>query len=146
MMKLSSGVRRNVFPIFGILLFFSAVQGQLYSTGPPATTGGNANGAMCVFPFVYRGNTYEYCTTDGWWPSHPWCATVSNYDIEPIWGYCPTSVPEILGFECVFPFIYKEESYFSCTDKDSDKPWCSLTDNYDVDEQWGYCDGYDTPE
>ncbi|XP_041107548.1 epididymal sperm-binding protein 1-like [Polyodon spathula] len=139
-----------VFQIFGILLFFSVVQGQFYSTGPLATTGGNANGALCVFPFVYRGKTYEYCTTDNWWPRHPWCATVSNYDIKPEWGYCPTSgivaVGGNLESECVFPFVYKEKSYFSCTDKDRDRPWCSLTDNYDVDEKWAYCASGDIPE
>uniref|UniRef100_A0A8D0E5V7 Fibronectin type-II domain-containing protein n=1 Tax=Salvator merianae TaxID=96440 RepID=A0A8D0E5V7_SALMN len=43
---------------------------------------------------------------------------------------------------CVFPFIYNLTSYSSCTTDgiSNKKPWCSLTDNYDADLQWTYCE------
>ena len=51
------------------------------------TKGGNANNAMCVFPFIYKGTTYYKCTTinNG---DTPWCATTSSYDADEQWGNC----------------------------------------------------------
>ena len=40
---------------------------------------------------------------------------------------------------CIFPFIYKGRRYNSCTTKNSKRPWCAKTPNYDRDKKWGYC-------
>lgn len=61
----------------------------LYAETP--TTGGNSNGAPCKFPFIYNGKEYYHCTTDHAESRRLWCATVSNYDQDPKWGYCPLS-------------------------------------------------------
>ncbi|XP_069461690.1 seminal plasma protein pB1-like [Ambystoma mexicanum] len=37
----------------------------------------------CVFPFIYRGVSYDTCTMDGWSEKKYWCATTSNYDKDP---------------------------------------------------------------
>ena len=42
----------------------------------------------------------------------------------------------------MFPFIYREVTYNSCTDTDSDtgQPWCATevdTDGWVVDHKWG---------
>eukprot|EP00794_Sanderia_malayensis_P017044 gene17044-18759_t len=50
------------------------------------TTGGNANGAPCVFPFVYRGRNYTSCTRAG--HTRQWCATTKNYPADGKWGNC----------------------------------------------------------
>ena len=46
------------------------------------------------------------------------------------------------GVPCVFPFIYREVTYNSCTDTDSDtgQPWCAIevdSDGWVVDHKWG---------
>ena len=45
------------------------------------------------------------------------------------------------GKPCVFPFVYKGETYFDCTTEDDkdNKQWCSTTTNYDQDRSKGYC-------
>ena len=41
---------------------------------------------------------------------------------------------------CKFPFVYKNETYKSCTKKDRDKFWCAATvDATNVTTSWGYC-------
>ncbi|XP_042329584.1 fibronectin-like [Sceloporus undulatus] len=42
---------------------------------------------------------------------------------------------------CVFPFIYKQKSYSSCTTDGTEKGklWCATTANYDQSPQWKYC-------
>merc|ERR1711893_373785 len=45
---------------------------------------------QCVFPFVYKGVTYNGCTSADW--SQPWCATATdngNYNGQ--WGNCETA-------------------------------------------------------
>lgn len=42
---------------------------------------------------------------------------------------------------CSFPFIFKGRRYNSCTKKNHNRPWCSLTGNYDRDKKWGNCAG-----
>merc|ERR1712141_391888 len=42
------------------------------------THGGNANYVDCVFPFIYRGKTYNTCTKKN--ANKYWCATVKNYN------------------------------------------------------------------
>ncbi|MFT7819266.1 seminal plasma protein HSP-1-like [Arapaima gigas] len=42
---------------------------------------------------------------------------------------------------CVFPFIYGNKRYYSCTTAYwfPGLPWCSSTANYDKDKKWVYC-------
>merc|ERR1712110_1277106 len=49
-----------------------------------STTGGNAGGRECKFPFIYKGVTYNTCTSlDN---NQPWCYTDGKK-----WGNCLTS-------------------------------------------------------
>lgn len=41
---------------------------------------------------------------------------------------------------CFFPFVYRGKNYSDCTSENADKPWCSLTNDYDKDQKYGYCD------
>ena len=44
------------------------------------------------------------------------------------------------GRLCSFPFIYKGISYNECITLDNgNKPWCSMTSNYDTFQQWANC-------
>ncbi len=58
---------------------------------PIITTGGNSNGASCVFPFTYKNVLRHQCTYE----QHPdyvnkkWCCTNSNCDNDFKWGICP---------------------------------------------------------
>ncbi|NXE05182.1 MRC1 protein, partial [Lophotis ruficrista] len=51
---------------------------------------GNAFGAPCVFPFMYKKQWYAECTdagrSDGWL----WCATTADYDTDQRYGFCPS--------------------------------------------------------
>ena len=50
------------------------------------TTGGNAQGAFCQFPFRYKGRAYYECIrVDN---KKPWCSTTADYDTEKLWGVC----------------------------------------------------------
>lgn len=51
------------------------------------TRGGNAQGAVCAFPFIFEGKLYYECSTidNG---NTLWCATTSNYDQDKQWGEC----------------------------------------------------------
>ncbi|KFW77765.1 Matrix metalloproteinase-9, partial [Manacus vitellinus] len=84
------------------------------------TRHGNANGAECHFPFIFEGQSYSQCTTEGRKDGLPWCATTANYDRDKKYGFCPS---ELLytndgnsdGAPCVFPFIFDGTSYDTCT-------------------------------
>ncbi|XP_051469304.1 cation-independent mannose-6-phosphate receptor isoform X1 [Apus apus] len=43
-------------------------------------------GELCVFPFKYKGKTYEKCITEE--KNKPWCATTENYQGDGKWGFC----------------------------------------------------------
>ncbi|XP_053119004.1 seminal plasma protein HSP-1-like [Hemicordylus capensis] len=45
----------------------------------------------CSFPFIYGGNSYSQCTTDGSVFSRFWCSLTSNYDVDFLWRYCEPS-------------------------------------------------------
>uniref|UniRef100_A0A8C5X5U1 Insulin like growth factor 2 receptor n=1 Tax=Malurus cyaneus samueli TaxID=2593467 RepID=A0A8C5X5U1_9PASS len=46
-------------------------------------------GELCVFPFKYKGKTYEECVTEG--KNRPWCATTENYQGDEKWGFCSST-------------------------------------------------------
>ena len=50
------------------------------------TTGGNADGASCQFPFIYKESLYYQCVSLD--HKRPWCATSYNFDQDEIWGNC----------------------------------------------------------
>ncbi|XP_060111209.1 fibronectin-like [Heteronotia binoei] len=97
----------------------------------------------CVFPFIYKGKSYQSCTTDGWSDGTFWCATTSNYDADKKWKFCEVSGPDpdVESPPCSFPFIYKGKSYDTCTTEgmSDGKLWCATTSTYDVDKKWVYC-------
>ena len=50
------------------------------------TVGGNAQGACCMFPFIYKGVAYWTCTAQN--ASRKWCSVTKVYELERKWGYC----------------------------------------------------------
>lgn len=64
-----------------VLVFVSQVVKTLY---------GNAEGAMCHFPFRFQNKLYNHCTSEGRSDDLPWCATTANYDKDEKYGFCPS--------------------------------------------------------
>lgn len=54
-----------------------------------AVIGGNSEGEPCHFPFVFLGNEYNSCTSEGRGDRRLWCSTTKNYDEDKKWGLCP---------------------------------------------------------
>eukprot|EP00118_Oscarella_pearsei_P003199 m.13377 g.13377 ORF g.13377 m.13377 type:complete len:511 (+) comp24755_c0_seq1:79-1611(+) len=55
------------------------------------TCGGTAEGARCVFPFSFKGVTYNACTTasTAYDKDRPWCATkLGDVGVHSKWGFC----------------------------------------------------------
>ncbi|XP_040214940.1 epididymal sperm-binding protein 1 isoform X2 [Rana temporaria] len=132
---------------FGFVLF-TCFGWSLYHAADTKTyaEGGNANGQLCVFPFIYNSKWYLDCIRDGTSEGLLWCATTANYDTDKKWGYCPQQLTYAVGGNangqpCVFPFKYNFKGYWGCTgDGTSDgRLWCSTTEDYNKDKKWGYC-------
>merc|ERR1712008_580697 len=47
-------------------------QGTLYKPAPDECFA--ESGELCIFPFFYKGNTYDQCTTDSSSNGKAWCA------------------------------------------------------------------------
>uniref|UniRef100_A0A3B3HXM3 Matrix metallopeptidase 9 n=1 Tax=Oryzias latipes TaxID=8090 RepID=A0A3B3HXM3_ORYLA len=110
------------------------------------TIGGNSDGAKCVFPFVFLGDEYDSCTTEGRRDGYRWCATTSNYDQDKKYGFCPNTDTTTIGGNaegepCHFPFEFLGKEYDSCTSegRGDGKLWCGTTASYDDDKKWGFC-------
>lgn len=73
-----------------LCLFF--VSRQTHVLLPPVvkTLYGNAEGALCHFPFFFEGKSYSTCTTEGRTDNLPWCATTANYARDKKYGFCPS--------------------------------------------------------
>ncbi|XP_068120881.1 uncharacterized protein [Hyperolius riggenbachi] len=109
------------------------------------TVGGNADGALCVFPFTYNGIQYYACTSAAQDDRRLWCATSSDYK-DGKWGFCPDQALSTVGGNadgapCVFPFTYGGIQFDACTEagQEDRRLWCATTGNYDNDKQWGFC-------
>lgn len=58
--------------------------------------GGGVSSGTCIFPFVFRGITYNKCTTVTDPDDRAWCSTMTNYNnihIQGNWGYCKRGCP-----------------------------------------------------
>merc|ERR1711881_555060 len=117
----------------------------------------------CVFPFEYRGTTYNNCT-DTRYGGKLWCATaVRSNNRMKSWGKCD---PKPCGYEscqtlgetkaeaqtssgdfdehrsiCVFPFRYRYKTYNRCTKDRHTRSWCATrVTNSKYMRTWAHCD------
>jgi len=114
------------------------------------TVGGTAAGAPCNFPYVYKGITYNECTTKNG-KGRPWCCVTPNFATSRLWSWCVLQVPATSTRRgtggrrgCATSYTYKGKSYTKCTGKDHPKdkpgktPWCFNPGG----KLWGECVRY----
>ncbi|KAM9829179.1 matrix metalloproteinase-9 [Syngnathus typhle] len=112
---------------------------------------GNAEGALCRFPFTFEGKSYTTCTTDGRADKLPWCSTTADYGRDKKYGFCPSELLYTIGGNaddapCVFPFTFEGKEYDGCTTegRNDGYRWCATTNNFDQDKKYGFCPSRDT--
>jgi len=101
-----------------------------------------------MFPYKYKGVTYNTCTG-----TKPWCSVENKKDGNyKRWGRCnipscfvPSSTCQTTkGQKCVFPFKYKGKTYSTCTSAGYyGRPWCSVENKENgYYKKWGRCSPY----
>mmetsp|Transcript_19404 Transcript_19404/g.41347 ORF Transcript_19404/g.41347 Transcript_19404/m.41347 type:complete len:710 (+) Transcript_19404:82-2211(+) len=131
-------------------------------------SGGVGKDHTCVFPFKYKGITYQGCTPEDRDSGELWCATQvssSGEYIEGKWGEC-TWTPQCMGEDkpcltvgtkgvgagkkCHFPFKRHGIEYMTCTYVRTDifnlgGAWCAteVDDESGDMREWGECDSTD---
>ncbi|GAA6106096.1 matrix metalloproteinase-9-like [Tachysurus ichikawai] len=107
---------------------------------------GNAEGALCHFPFRFEGKSYSSCTSEGREDGLPWCATTADYGKDKKYGFCPSELLYTFdgnadGEPCVFPFVFEGKTYTGCTTegRDDGYRWCATTSSFDKDKKYGFC-------
>ncbi|KAF6287598.1 binder of sperm protein-like protein 1 [Rhinolophus ferrumequinum] len=91
-------------------------------------------GDKCFFPFYYKNAIHHDCIK--FKAKQKWCSLNETYN--GYWKYCS----EGDFAKCVFPFWYRRMIYWECTNdaETFGKNWCSLTQNYNKEKIWKYCD------
>ncbi|XP_027025200.1 macrophage mannose receptor 1 isoform X1 [Tachysurus fulvidraco] len=93
------------------------------------TIGGNSLGSPCQFPFKYGENWYAECTIVGRSDGLLWCATVTDYEKDKKWGFCPTKsssgwdtdpVTGVLYQRNVLSVLTWHQARKSCQQQDAD--------------------------
>ncbi|XP_053524556.1 binder of sperm protein homolog 1 isoform X2 [Artibeus jamaicensis] len=88
----------------------------------------------CFFPFYYNKGMFFNCIK--FQSKHEWCSLTETF--KGYWKYCS----EEDMAKCAFPFWFRRMIYWECTEDSNayGKKWCSLTQNYNKDKIWKYCD------